>query len=119
MKRTELIQEIYLISEKKKLNKSTMVFLLAMSTDKEVKRIYKQLKDFEEGDKLVFTKKYKFSHCDLEIIPNSEYTVVIDKRKKYKGWINLAGLFNTKNTTVPTGVGVNPEQLKELKLLIK
>lgn len=47
MKREERVQKILTIAKEKKLNISTLVFLLAMTPDKGLSKIQKQVEDYE------------------------------------------------------------------------
>ena len=45
MKRQEKVQQIFLIAKLKKLNISTLVFVLALSNDKAISKMYNDLKE--------------------------------------------------------------------------
>lgn len=47
MKRQRVVQEIFQITKDKNLNMSTMVFLVAMTSDKGVSKLLAQLKNVE------------------------------------------------------------------------
>lgn len=122
MKRVERVQEIIKISKAKKLNITTLVFLLAMTPDKQLVGLYNQIKDFADNEVIKFSKRIQTPDIYEEktfIIPNSEYRIRNMKKKGYKGYVVLTGIWNTKTSTFGAALTFSPEEFKELKKYIK
>lgn len=49
------------------------------------------------------------------IIPDSEYSVKYNKKKEYKDWVILTGLWETKSSTFIASLSFTPYQFNALK----
>lgn len=122
MKREERVEQIIKIAKAKKLNISTIVFLLAMTSDKGLSGVYNQIKNFANNEVIKFSKRIQIPDEYEEktfIIPDSEYRVKKNTKKGYKGWIVLTGVWQTKTSTFGGALSFSPSQFDKLKKFIK
>ena len=122
MKREKRVQEIIKIAKNKRLNITTMTFLLAMTPDKGLVRIYNSIRDYADGEIIEFSKSIQLPDEYEEkifTIPNSEYRLTHNKKRQHKGRIILNGIWNTNSSTFGAAFSFSPEQFKELKQHLK
>lgn len=122
LNRGETIARILKIVKKRKVESDEILISLMISTDKEVERIYRQLHQYSDGDVVRFDKKIQLPDIYKEktfIIPNSEYTIKTNKKKNYKGWIIMNGLYQSPHSIYPSALSFSPKEFNKLRLNIK